>query len=365
MDLVYIFILIFVVVLLLAIYLCPTVLLGMQALIVRGGAEDFPYKRRDILLEDIERRFHNLQKYRFHLINRPYTIYNMPQLAKDDLIYKPLKKPTLIKLHSDDYENYDLISDYFNESCRMRAKRYDQELTPAEFWEKNCEKVKEYARTKYGEETNYALREAIYEMVAEATSFRPTIMAGFMKHFKAKRVLDISAGWGDRLIGALAGGAEVYCGVDPNPCVHAGYQEIVETLNKNGKTRVELLQSPFETAEVPSLSYDLILTSPPYFNLEVYSDEAGQSTKNYEGMDAWFEKFLMTSLQKAWKLLEKNGHMVIIINDIRNGPKFTERMVQEFNKRTTDAEYLGVISYAEVAGNKVRSPQPCWIWKKY
>ncbi len=41
----------------------------------------------------------------------------------------------------------------------------------------------------------------------------------------AKRVLDTSCGWGDRLAGFFASDAEEYYGCDPNPNTYQRYQE--------------------------------------------------------------------------------------------------------------------------------------------
>jgi hypothetical protein len=207
-------------------------------------------------------------------------------------------------------------------------------------------------------------------------------MVSLIKFFNAKRILDFSAGWGDRLIGAMAApGVEFYCGVDPNSCLHSNYQKMIDFFIKNDKDKKKfmMVHSPFETAKIPNKKYDLVCTSPPYFTLEIYSDESTQSTSSLSSsnssslsdssnsnVDKWLNDFLFFSLRKAWKHLIKGGHMVIIINDMKE-IKFVEKMLNYVKNRIVDSKYLGTIGYAEKMNDqpgKYKSPQPMWIWEK-
>jgi ubiquinone/menaquinone biosynthesis C-methylase UbiE len=321
--------------------------------------DDFPYKKYSMDIHDIDQRFHHLKNYSFTFVTTPYTIRNIPG---DFYKNKKLKYHNLIiKNEPSDYLNYNLISDYFMDECRMQAKRYDQVLTPWEYWHKNKQNVIDYAKLNYGEATPYTLREAIYKLAGEPSSFRPTIMSGFIKMFKATKVLDISSGWGDRCISCMAEDI-IYVGVDPNTCLMPHYQDMIQHFATDPNKYI-MIQSPFETAVLPDMTFDLVLSSPPFAELEHYSDETTQSTFN-RNLDEWFDDFLMASLIKAWKVLESGGHMVIIINDIYNVAHYVEKMVQIFTKMTKDATFLGVISYSEFVNNKPKSPQPCWIWYK-
>ncbi len=73
---------------------------------------------------------------------------------------------------------------------------------------------------------------------------------------------------------------------------------------------------------------------------------------------------MIFSLNKAWKYLEKGGHMVIVLNDVHTKYSYVRNMIDTFNGQNSDAEYQGVLSYSEIENCKVRNPQPCWIWEK-
>ncbi len=321
--------------------------------------DDFPYKKYSMNLADIDKRFNRLKNYKFETVRMPYKIRNIPGDWYDNpkLKYNQL----LIVNKETDYLNYNLISDYFSDSCRMIARRYDQPLSPIEYWQQNKDYVKQQAKKIYGKIDAYTLRETIYKLAGEVTDFRSSVMVGFIKMFNAKRILDPSSGWSPRLIGALAMNVEYYVGVDPNTCLHPKYKEIINYFPS--KTKAIMIQAPFEEAILPDLTYDLILTSFPYFDLEIYTDEPTQSITN-KSLSEWFDNYLLFSMIKAWEKLEKGGHMVIIINDIKDKANYVKSMVDIFTDITKDAEYLGVISYTELINNKPKNPQPCWIWKK-
>ena len=54
-------------------------------------------------------------------------------------------------------------------------------------------------------------------------------------------------------------------------------------------------------------TYDLALTSPPYYNLEIYSDEETQSHK-YGDYNTWIEKFLKPVVFGVLDHLKEDGH---------------------------------------------------------
>lgn len=321
---------------------------------------DFPYFKTIIDPNDLMMRFNNLKTYKFETKKVPYTIKNIPGHFYKN---KKLKYNELIIVNkSEDYLKYNLISDYFIDECKVLAKRFDRPLTPLEYWEQNKTQIASEALAKYKVVNNKTLREVVYEKAGEVTTFRPTLMVGFIKMFNAKRVLDFSAGWGDRLIGAAAANVDLYVGVDPNTCVFNKYKEIIDFF-KLDKSKFMMINEPFETATLPDKTFDLICTSSPYFSLESYSDEKTQSIFNRD-LTTWFDDFLMTSLFKAWEKLVSKGHMVIIINDMPNENKFVQNMVEIFNQNVKDAQYLGVISYSEFKNNLPINPQGCWIWSK-
>ncbi len=321
---------------------------------------DFPYKQFFIPENTIRENFNKLSKYKYKIVETPYQVYSITFL--DKFLFNG--KSLLLEKSPSDYLDYNILSDFFQENCRIKCKRYDSKESPSDYWIEYKSKVVTRAIKDYGKINVYSLRESLYQLAGECTSFRPTIIVSLIQMFNAKRILDFSSGWGDRLIGAMAANVEYYCGVDPNTCLHPNYEAMIEFFGKD-KKKFNMIQSPFETAKIPNKKYDLICTSPPYFTLETYTEECTQSISSCdENVDKWLNDFLFFSIKKAWKYLIPGGHMVIIINDMKN-IKFVEEMIKYVKDRIKDSEYEGVISYGEkVDGNKYKSSQPMWIWKK-
>jgi hypothetical protein len=77
----------------------------------------------------------------------------------------------------------------------------------------------------------------------------------------------------------------------------------------------EVRYHPFESGPLADEEhFDLVLTSPPFFDLEIYvSDKADdrQSYKDHPTLDRWLHGFLFFSMKKAWAHLVDGGHMVL------------------------------------------------------
>ena len=367
--------------------------------VLNGGGNnkqhDFPYKRIRFTDDDIHEMMSNLRKYNYQdrliILEKDYKIFNLSYgFNPFELVFlcKGKRNPTILINKDSDYIKWNKISDMFNEDCRMRCKWFSAELSPMDYWNKYYDKIvnvaKKHKNSNHGRvgvdiktpEGAHNLRETLYHMMKkkECTSFRPNNLVAIAQMFGSRKILDPSAGWGDRLAGAISldlnNGLDYYCGIDPNPCVHRGYNEMIKFFGVNPK-KYMLIESPFEDAKLPSRKkFDLIFTSPPYFDTEDYDPHnkngvRNQSLTRYGSEKKWFENFLMVSLTKAWKVLESDGHMVIVINQRDRRQTYVKDMVMAVNTDIKDvfknAKYMGVISYAN---EKIKNPQPMFIWEK-
>ncbi len=325
---------------------------------------DYPYRKYFMTEEDLAAAFEHVKNTELKLVQTDYKIISIPD-ADVRWLDGP---PAIIECDPKDYHTINWMSDWFNEQCRLACRRYDESVSPIEYWNQNKESIVE----KVSQPTHEKLSDEVYKNVAGCNNFRPGLLTGMIKLLgkdtPINSVLDFSSGWGDRLIGAIAAGVS-YVGVDPNSCVHVGYKQIIDKFAEDSSKYI-MIEAPFQTAELPvETHYDLVFTSPPYFNLEIYSDDASQSVSEFTQPDDWFNGFLITSLRKAWNVLNSNGFMVIIINNIRNKADYVLRMCKEINK-FAGAKYQGILSYAEKKFDKrtnksyYKSPQPMWIWQK-
>ena len=164
--------------------------------------------------------------------------------------------------------------------------------------------------------------------LGKVTMYRPLMAKKVVSYLvnqdnlKEVRVLDVCAGWGGRMIGAksVEGGACLppsaelnhaykycrvhYTGIDPCAKTYAALCAIRDELEL---TNVTLINKPAEVAlqELdPDTTYDIALTSPPYYNLEIYSDEPTQSVTSsaLDGYQAWLDTFLKPVIQGIIRL---------------------------------------------------------------
>jgi hypothetical protein len=174
-------------------------------------------------------------------------------------------------------------------------------------------------------------------------------------------MLDFSAGWGDRLLGAMGAGVDQYVGVDPNVGLRPGHSEIIATLGDSDYDRFRVIYSPFQLADIPESigQFDLVFTSPPYFDFEIYTNMPGQSVDDFPGYEDWVTRFLLVCLKKSWARLSDGGHLAIHITDTRDAPccEIMNLFIQAILPRSFYRGVLASRGLADIA-------RPIWVWKK-
>lgn len=153
-----------------------------------------------------------------------------------------------------------------------------------------------------------------------ASQFRPSAAKTIYDYFQAKIVLDFSIGWGDRILGAHTSKfVEKYVGIDPNGNLFDGYMNQILCYDglDNKKMGFKLIQGRAEDENIVlDDEFDLIFTSPPYFDKEKYDQSDNQSYKMYKGFDSWLKDFLCKTIEIRSRNLKSGGHLVINISDI-------------------------------------------------
>jgi len=138
--------------------------------------------------------------------------------------------------------------------------------------------------------------------------FRPVMsMEVYCKFVPKIAVLDPTMGWGGRLVGACALDLPKYIGIDMNTKLDAPYREMCAFLQKTTKTKIELFFQDALTVDYAKLDYDMVFTSPPYYNIEVYS---GMSEKTKEEWNSGFYKPLF---ERTWKSMRSPGYYCLNI----------------------------------------------------
>ena len=152
-----------------------------------------------------------------------------------------------------------------------------------------------------------------------ATQFKPNVAKAIYQMTDAKRVLDTSCGWGDRLAGFFTSDAEEYIGCDPNPNTFKQYLKQVETYNSflPKPKKVTLYNCGAEDLPWDKIdNIDCAFTSPPYFSTERYNEggekEENQSWFKFDEYSKWRDDFYLPVSQKSF---ERSKHTFINIMD--------------------------------------------------
>lgn len=169
-----------------------------------------------------------------------------------------------------------------------------------EFWLNVCRRKKKKSGTEASQ---------LFETIRQTCPiffFKPSTAKYIYKTLGATRVLDPTAGWGGRLLGAAALGIP-YLGFDTNPGLQESYKRMIDDLKFDPGNYIVKLQDCLKV-DYSQYQFDLVLTSPPYYNLEKYP---GGQTWNTE--EAYYLEFLVPLLKKLQAGIQRPGHICLNI----------------------------------------------------
>ena len=334
--------------------------------------EEFPYKKVDINPDELWENAVTRDVANVRIFNGNLPRNSLPK--NYNWLFK--EQRVVIAVDADGYTVVDRLTDYFTEEARMTANR-SMCITPYDYYTQNYESIIRKARFRKESDVvkdrplRYYLENILYEDSVACTNFKISLTKCVAKYFKAKKILDPSAGWGDRMLGAAAAGVDCYHSVDPNPKLIKGYEEIRNFLSTKGVdiNNFTMYPADFLKVDLQNNAYDLVFTSPPFFDYEIYytgteSENARQSITNRKDLRTWFNDFFSEYLNKSWKALIVGGHMVLYISDIPGGTFITDMI--NYVSNVLGGEHLGVIAVCNLS-NKTElafKPQPMWVWRK-
>jgi len=329
----------------------------------------YSYARIDKFHILIKQLINNIKQYNLVFLY-DISIISLKNIIDSSLINnKYNNRFTNVVRSNKDYNLYNRITNCFIEKCNARC-RFGTSKTMNEL-AKDKEVILNGIQFFYENKADISdvhLAEYIYTKTKICSYFPVNIAYGFYKYFNAKNVLDISAGWGDRLIAACILNINYYS-ADPNTCNTPYYQQMIELIGNKEKQQV--ITCGFEDLII-NKKYDLIFSSPPFFEFEKYSDDKEQSHIKYNTQNRWIYGFLYVVIQKAWKSLSMNGHMCLYMNDYYV-LSYCEKMITFCIKNLDNCKYLGVINITMMSDLEMANPeldlstiyaQPLWIFKK-
>ena len=131
------------------------------------------------------------------------------------------------------------------------------------------------------------------------------------------RVYDYSSGYGGRLLGISASNMRYeYVGIDPNTETYKYLCYFNELIERATGRKHEINCKTSE--EYTPQDIDCAFSSPPYFNLEKYSDEDTQCMVRYGTLDEWFDGYVAPTMRNIYNGLNADGVFATNIADYKS-----------------------------------------------
>ncbi len=308
---------------------------------------------------DIKKTFDQLCEYKGEL--KKVARYKLRNV-KGDPFYLNVNNYCIIPTGcNNSYYTLNYLTDCFTENARLEARRYDQEMSPADYWRKNHQQIKQQNPNA----TKRELRDILYQSTVEVMNFRLTVATTILDLFHPTTVFDPCAGHGDRAIATMSRDyVKHYEACEPNLASQTGITKAIQVFSQKPFV---VHPVPFEDFDFQDKYFDMVLTSPPFFDLEIYSLDATQSIVRYPDQDQWYIEFLLPMFLRCWQCIKPHGHMVISINNARDRKtgdlRFycTEKLIHDLSHMCKNAKFLGTIS---VGNDTEKRLEPIFIWQK-
>jgi len=160
--------------------------------------------------------------------------------------------------------------------------------------------------------------EAGVQGVGFIQEFPPYLARDIYKFYgldSTRKILDPCGGWGGRMIGASVVGS-TYEAFEPSTQTYKGLLKLYDFIKgMNPEFSAKIWKLPFEDSRLKSNFYDFALTSPPYYDTEVYSDEETNSLNRYPSFEKWINGFFIPLVEKTMISLKQEGVFVINLGD--------------------------------------------------
>ena len=125
--------------------------------------------------------------------------------------------------------------------------------------------------------------------------------------FDVKCVLDPFAGFGSSCLGAMIRGID-FIGIDTNLSLKPNYERMLSDFKGEYTSSVRMYFQDCLSVDFSQFKYDMVFTSPPYFNIEQYPYQPHRSP------DEWYD-FYFSVFNKIWEYLPNEGSMALNVDE--------------------------------------------------
>jgi len=248
---------------------------------------------KDISFEDADRDFANLK-----ILARTKLSRNPPKNIKTGIdVVDYFTFPE--RLHTVGYQGLSFF-DFLRELPELKQKKYIRNMV-------------EFYHRERPQTPPLKMWYRIFSLYfGSINSFKPSVALSVyqMKTPNELRILDPTMGWGGRLVAAAAWGAHSYFGIDSNLRLKTPYARMCQFLTERHgvNTHFELCFTDAIQFDYSGVSYNMVFTSPPYYDIETYSYMNAYSTKK-----EWNEQFYIPLFRTTMHYLDNDGVFCINI----------------------------------------------------
>lgn len=215
-----------------------------------------------------------------------------------------------------------------------------------------------------------------------APQFRPAVAKALYDIYEGGDVLDLCGGWGDRLAGAMASECvRSFTVIEPRPEAASLYQQQWLLYGTPKPLTIYTECAEVQLPQLPEESFDLIFTSPPYFDCEHYGDATtdpdSQSHRRYRKFLQWCEGFLFPVVDESCRVLKRGGFLILNVNDVMRRQvrhHVCDNLLGQMAKHS-EMRYIGVWGYAlaqrmgrnlqnQRSSTRLPRAEPMYVWQK-
>jgi len=200
-----------------------------------------------------------------------------------------------------------------------KARNNNSKKSPLDMWENDVE-LKNLIRNRFRYATGVTpacMRTGCDLLYRTVSNFKPLIAKWICDNYGYNQRLYLpDAGYGGKLLGAIFSKkhTNIIC-LEPNTETATNLQTMAKDIPNSKK--IEILQNGAENYCPEKLKgkIGLILSCPPYFDLEIYSQEDSQSIQKYPTYENWKVNYFHKYLDNVRELLHKDGHFAIVLGN--------------------------------------------------
>jgi len=219
--------------------------------------------------------------------------------------------------------------------------------------------------------------------VRSVVNFKPVIARYIYDTYAPANgiVLDPCAGFGGRLSGLISTNKNLlYHGIDPCGDTASGNMKMASFFSKQHtlygmkwkfKFRFDLGCAEEVMTELNDNSYDLVFTSPPYFDTEKYEENnPNQSYIKFPNYEKWKNGFLAVVIQESARILKPGCHLIWNVKNYKKmnigddsiyfAQLYGLKLIKTYKMRLMNSEY----NRKKVDGACTYHSEPIFVFQK-